>query len=276
MDNRLQSSTVAVVVHVFYLQIWRELAACVRNVIDLSSKADIFITISESCDKRLELLVRRDFPFADIKRLPNRGFDVGPFFEVLNRINLDEYDYVVKLHTKRNCFGIVNFWPFFGGQWRRNLLGFCKTRKRPLRTLEILADNQDVGMVGAGSLALKARNELVGKYSVRGGDYIAAESSEPDNRCFIAGTMFIVRARLLQSLKQRYVFEDFDHMQPGCHDVSNAHGAEREFGHEIYNQGYEIGFYPKMPVLLAGTMNIRRALYGFLCSIFRYCSKLRM
>ena len=274
MDNRLQSSTVAVIVHVFYLQIWKELAACIRNVIDLSSKADVFITISESCDKRLELFVRRDFPFADIKRLPNRGFDVGPFFEVLNRINLDEYDYVIKLHTKRNCFGIVNFWPFFAGQWRRNLLGFCKTRKRLIRTLEILADNQDVGMVGAGSLALKSENELVGKYSMRGGDYMAAVSSESDNRCFIAGTMFIVRARLLQSLKQRYVFEDFDYIQPGCHDVSNAHSVEREFGYEIYNQGYQIELYPKMPMLLTSTMKIRKALYRFLCSIMRYWSNI--
>lgn len=274
MDNRLQSSTVAVIVHVFYLHIWKEVAACIRNVIDLSSKADIFITISDSCDKQLELLIRKYFPFADIKRLPNRGFDVAPFFEVLNRINLDEYDYVVKLHTKRNCFGIVNFWPFFGGQWRRNLLGFCKTRKRLLRTLEILAHNQDVGMVGAGSLALKSENELVGKYSMRDCGYMATGFSESDNRCFIAGTMFIVRARLLQGLKQKYVFEDFSYIQPGCHDVSNAHGVEREFGHEIYNQGYKIGFHPKMPMLLASTMNIRRALYGFLCSILRFCSKL--
>ena len=272
MDNRLQSSTVAVIVHVFYLQIWKEIAACIRNVIDLSSKADVFITISESCDKRLELFVRRDFPSANIKRLPNRGFDVGPFFEVLHRINLEDYDYIIKLHTKRNCFGIVNFWPFWRGQWRTALLGFCKTRKRVHRTLEILGKRQDVGMVGAGLLALKPLNELVGRCSVSG--QITADVDETEERCFIAGTMFIVRARLLHNLKQKYIFEDFGYMQSGCHDVSNAHSVEREFGYEIYNQGYQIELYPKMPMLLTSTMKIRKALYRFLCSIMRYWSNI--
>ena len=86
--------------------------------------------------------------------------------------------------------------------------------------------------------------------------------------------MFIVRARLLHNLKQKYIFEDFGYMQSGCHDVSNAHSVEREFGYEIYNQGYQIELYPKMPMLLTSTMKIRKALYRFLCSIMRYWSNI--
>ena len=42
MDNHLQPPTIAVIVHVFYLHIWKELVACIRNVVVASSKTDIF------------------------------------------------------------------------------------------------------------------------------------------------------------------------------------------------------------------------------------------
>jgi hypothetical protein len=51
MDNHLQPPTIAVIVHVFYLHIWKELVACIRNVVVASSKTDIFITISECGDE---------------------------------------------------------------------------------------------------------------------------------------------------------------------------------------------------------------------------------
>ena len=265
------NARVAVVAHVFYENLWNDIAVCIRNVVETSGDTDIFVTVPENADGCVEARVRADFPSADVKRLPNRGFDVGPFFEVLHRIDLEKYDYVIKLHTKRDCFGIVNFWPFWGGQWRRALLGFCSTKKRMSSTFDVFAASHDVGMVGAGMLALKPGDELVGRYSVK--DQLEVPSAESDSKCFIAGTMFAVRARLLAGLKQKYSFCDFELMQLGAHDTSEAHGIEREFGHDIYNQGCRIGFCPKSPVIFANTIGARRALYGFLCTFLRWCKK---
>lgn len=83
----------------------------------------------------------------------NYGYDVALFFNVLDRLDLDCFDYVIKLHTKRDtpkCW--VNFTPFEGGQWRRSLLSFCATPEAARRTLAAFARRPRLGMVAARAL----------------------------------------------------------------------------------------------------------------------------
>ena len=65
----------------------------------------------------------RDFPLAKISIVENRGFDVGPFIKTISELNLDNYDFIVKLHTKRNRFGIVNYLPIY-----QNVTYLCLTQ----------------------------------------------------------------------------------------------------------------------------------------------------
>lgn len=43
-----------------------------------------------------------DFKNADFYVVPNLGFDLGPFVYALDKVNLSDYSYVIKLHTKRD------------------------------------------------------------------------------------------------------------------------------------------------------------------------------
>lgn len=260
-------SRVAIIAHVFYIDLWEELSSCIQNIVNVASEADVFVTISEVINEYDGLRIREAFPNADIKRLPNKGFDVGPFFEVLGRIDLDSYDYVVKLHTKRNRFGIVNFLPLFGSQWRKMLLGFCSSVGNVRRTFSIFEKSPAVGMVGSGTLIMSPNDELTGKYSLSGSKN--GPGMEPCNWCFIAGTMFAVRAKLLCELSSRFSIDDFQILPIGSHDVDLAHSIEREFGHEIYRLGFQIAPSPKAPFLYVATFRLRRALYAMACAIFR-------
>ena len=267
-DSQKSNSRVAVIAHVFYLDIWPELAACVLNVKEVASAADIFVTLPESADESAVRLIKNTFPEADVRRLPNRGFDVGPFFEVINRINLDIYDYVVKLHTKRNGFGIVNFCPLPGRSWRKLLLGFCSSPENTKQTFALLDDNPKVGMVGSGALVLHPEDELTGRFSISGAE--PEQPEEPADWCFIAGTMFAVRAALLKRMASRLSFDDFPVMPAGSHDAGLAHSIEREFGQEVHKQGFHIAPCPKSPLLLSATFRLRRATYAFCCFILRH------
>ena len=267
-DSPKRSPRVAVIAHVFYLDIWPELAACILNVKEVSSSADIFVTLPESTDESAVHRIKSTFPEADVRRLSNRGFDVGPFFEVISRIDLDSYDYVVKLHTKRNGFGIVNFCPLPGRSWRKLLLGFCSSPENAKQTFALLNDNPKVGMVGSGALVMHPEDELTGRFSISG-----AESEQPEKSadwCFIAGTMFAVRAALLKKMACRLSFDDFPAMPAGSHDAGLAHSIEREFGREVHKQGFQIAPCPKSPRLLSSTFRIRRATYAFCCLILRH------
>ena len=239
---------IAVIVHVFYPELWPELARHIRNFSD--RKPDIFVTIPESALPGFENEIKADFPAADVKRLPNCGFDVGPFMEVIGRIDLDAYDLVVKLHTKRNRFGVVGYMPLFGGQWRRKLLAFCRTRQAVAHALALF-DDPAVGMVGNGDLILHPWDALVPN---------PPPIDPADKRTFVAGTMFIVRAPLMKRVLDQVSFADFE-LTARDQTSSLAHAWERRLGHLVTESGMRLSASPRQSLLNKLTYRLRRLSY---------------
>lgn len=134
----------AVIVHVFYPELWPELVQCIRNI---SDPFDVFVT---AVDGSLAEIVRRDFPEARFVPCENRGYDVWPFIRVLRDLSAENYDWVVKLHTKRDVLDgfryRFNHSVFNGKAWRNYLLTFMKTPAAWRRTRRLL-EKQGVGMV---------------------------------------------------------------------------------------------------------------------------------
>ena len=78
-----------VVVHVYYPQLWSELAACVRNS---DGERDLVVTY---VDEAAVQGVRRDFPEARFLKCENRGYDIWPFIAALQSSALAAYDSIV-------------------------------------------------------------------------------------------------------------------------------------------------------------------------------------
>ena len=239
---------IAIIVHAFHRPLWPELARHIRNFSD--REPDIFVTLAENAETAFEAEIKADFPAADVKRLPNRGFDVGPFIEVIERIDLDAYDLVVKLHTKRNRFGVVGYMPLVGGQWRRKLLAFCRSKKTVARALALF-DDPTVGMVGNGDLILHPWDALVPN---------PPPIDPTDKRTFVAGTMFIVRASLLKRVHELVTFADFE---PTTREQTGslAHEWERRLGHLVAESGMTLAASPRQSLLNKLTYRLRRRLY---------------
>ena len=224
----------AVIIHVFHYKYWKELAYCAKNFSFFNP--DIFITVSSNLsDENIEE-IRSNLPSAELQIVQNRGFDVGPFVKVINEIELFKYDLIVKLHSKRNRFGIVNYMPFFGNQWRKKLLSFCSSQKRTLQTVEIFQKNPQIGMIGAGELIIK------------------------EDGYFIGGTMFVARASLFTNLSERVGFDDFE-MTERNQTNSLAHSWERRLGYLVAEKGMTIHGFPPASPLLAYTYPLRKFLY---------------
>jgi lipopolysaccharide biosynthesis protein len=215
---------------VFYEEQWGELSSVINRVGIDNVSYDLFITLPDK-NSYLSGIIKELYPFAQIHIVDNVGYDVGPFFYVLNAINLDNYAYIVKLHTKRRVsdFSHINYFPLTGYLWRKYLLSFVNYDNF-IKTIDTLNRNKSIGMAASGKIILKQRYEPAIEIIQNMGLTI-------NDLSFAAGTMFIVRAELFKILQNIEQLESFE--RP-CGTEGKAHIYERIFGYIITAQGYTV------------------------------------
>lgn len=230
----MKPKRIALHLHAYYLNQLNSLKFHINNVLDQEDTlTDLFITLPENYKEDITDI----FPQAQVFFLPNKGYDVGPFFYVLNKIDLNQYDYVIKLHTKRddiaNFFHVNNF-IVSGPLWKKYLLEFVSTPKRFKKTLESFGKKPEAGLLGNGRLILNERYDEAVKI-------VESLGLEIKEFTFVAGTMFIVRAHLLKILQNTINFENFETTL--SFKETNAHIYERVLGYIITAQGFTINDY---------------------------------
>ena len=217
------------VVHVYYAHLWQELASCLRNV---GEGCDIIITY---VDESAVEAAKREFPHARFLRCENRGYDVWPFIRALRTVDLRDYDYLVKLHTKRNIdqdLAMNHAW-FGDNAWRNYLLRIVSTHRNWRRAFETIR-KPGVGMVADRHLIFD--REITGPRFTATFDRameevrrIAGSVGEPEH-LYVAGTMFLARVEPFKALlREDFTADRFD--VPGDHRTETyAHVMERMFG----------------------------------------------
>lgn len=78
----------------------------------------------------------------------NRGYDLWPFIYVLQSVDLDEWDYILKLHTKSfQDNAAVNGIRYRGYRWRDKIVDtYLKDRRTFCRMISLI-DSPDTGML---------------------------------------------------------------------------------------------------------------------------------
>ena len=236
----------AIHAHIYYRELWDELSGCIRNF--PKGEYDLFVT-TPHVDADFERRVMAEYPRCDYRVVENRGYDVGPFIDVLNRLDLSRYEFVVKLHTKRDFVGLENYIRFSGSKWRDYLLAFCKTPKNLSRTLNCFADPR-IGMVGHPLLVIGTgdffESNRVKKVAV---EWVRKLGLKPARRLFVGGTMFVARAELFKCIQGKVSLDDFAPVV--SHELGTlAHVYERVLGYMVCAQGKQIvGFFRQVNVL---------------------------
>lgn len=256
----------AVIVHLYYENLWPELL----RVLSLfpPDQTDVFVTVSRENQKLIDCVEK--VPHLHLFPVENRGYDVGPFFSVLNTLALDDYDLLVKLHTKRNVNEWLNDLPVFGGTWRRRLLSpFC-SKKRFEKILRLFTQDPTVGMVADPLLVLDRETDIVEE---RIHPLVAKELENlgiaSDAYSFVAGTMFIARARIFQRIQGKYQLEDFA-PSSSCHGLHTlAHVMERVFGALVTAGGYRLADFQGRTARLP-FRRLRHKLFLFVRGCYRF------
>ncbi len=219
-------------VHVFYTSVWPELRACLQRI--APCPMELYVTFAEPCAD-IEADVAACFPGAHVLMVPNRGFDVAPFLQVLSQVNLDDYSYVVKLHTKRGAdaqgVGMLR-----GEEWRQALLAFLSSHERLQEHVAAFEADARIGMQA--DWRLFVGHDPYDKKASRALRRWLKERGLPRCKfCYVAGSMFMARAEVMKML-QGFGLGMEDFAPSAQHHAQLAHVVERLMGYCVYAQGY--------------------------------------
>lgn len=224
-------------VHIYYPEMWSELKDYLKNLEGYSY--DLYVTCVENHHEMIED-VKAFKPDAKIEIVENKGFDVGPFIHVLNQIKLDDYSYLIKLHTKRDMKEgvILGQHEMSGERWRKYLLSFLEKQNFE-KCLSAFEKDKQLGMCGSFRLIQKkSRVEKENFASFR--NYVEMFNLKTKEMRYVAGTMFIVRASLFQKIKDvNLEMNDFE-TTVRSNKLSLAHALERILCLTVIEQGYKL------------------------------------
>lgn len=200
---------------------------------------DLIVTVCEHVEESEKMIL--DFkPDAEIRLVENNGYDILPFLNVIKSVNLDDYDLVLKLHTKNVRKRIViniNGIPFKNSFWEKRLVDSLLYSKGIFfENLRILCDDR-YGMVADSFFTIKLLSYPEDTYLL---DQLKSELNiKSDYSYFIAGSMFLIRASILKRLAKYNIEEDKIESATGSTSTI-YHAIERIFTILTDDEGYEV------------------------------------
>lgn len=228
-----QKGKLLVHLHLYYHEQLKYFISKLKNI---TCNYDLFVTyVDESTESNARLKkFKKD---VHLIKVPNKGYDLAPFVYILNLANLDNYKYILKLHTKnfRTTYWSYNNIKYIKYEWRNALvnalLGSKRVFKKNLRDLQ----NEFVGMIGNADLISHKGATANEKYRL---DLCQRLDYNPDLNSYIAGTMFICKSFLMKDIQNLHLtFDDFQSCTQTGITGTLAHALESVLGHTVENNG---------------------------------------
>jgi len=223
----------ALVLHLFYPEVAVEL---IDRVAAIGTPVDIFVTHSVALDESVLAALGRLPRRAEIVPVANRGWDIGPLFEILPLLAERGYELIGKLHTKKGGSG-------YAPEWRALAYdGMIGSEAMVGDIVDAFAAHPDLSLLGPGALYKSVashlfRNaELLSDLAPR----LTAPAYPPADWGFFAGTFFWARRALLEKVA---ALADFGEAGTAGQDRDGAlgHAVERLFGLAPLALGGKVG-----------------------------------
>lgn len=216
----------AVVVHLYYHEMWPEFAEILRRQ---TFDFDLFVTVVRFAEETddVQAAIRADFPEAVVIDVPNQGRDILPFVTLVNAGALAPYAAVCKLHTKRSPHRQD------GDIWRRHLIdGILGDPDRVRHRLDRFLADGDAAFWVADGQHYKG-TEWWGSNAARTENLMRRIECEADPSAlsFPAGSIYWVKPVILDMVRGMALTPgDFD-PEDSQVDGTTAHAMERALGY---------------------------------------------
>jgi glycosyltransferase involved in cell wall biosynthesis len=212
----------ALIIHAFHLDVLDDLAMHVAN---FPKHADQFVTFPEDFSDEKRAKIKMVFPNATGVAVPNAGQDVGALFSLMDSVDLSQYGFICKIHTKKG--------KKKPREWRFALLrGVLGSQAQVKRTIEHFQTDPDVKLVGPRQLYLHGPSNLwlnAGNIRNMFNGIVKDFNFTSRDWGFFAGTCFWIRTDILGMIRdhmRRVKFEIAAYVDDGA----TAHAVERMFG----------------------------------------------
>ncbi len=216
------TARVLVVAHVYYPEIWPDIASRITRI---PEAFDLVVSLVAGKSADLAPRIEADFPGAHVQVVDNRGRDIGPLIDLANEGWFEDYDAVLKVHTKRSPHRVD------GDLWRLNLLdGLLASPDSIGRSIELLRRDPDVGVIApagswSGPETWGSNLEIVEALASR-----LPLAFDPDTLLYPTGSMYWISPFLLCRLTDLALESADFAVEAGQFDGTTAHGVERLLG----------------------------------------------
>jgi GT2 family glycosyltransferase/glycosyltransferase involved in cell wall biosynthesis len=222
----------AAVCHVYYLELWPELAAAVSR---LPAEVPVYVTAPMKVFAEVSKAVAATTPRAQVVEVPDEGMDVVPFLALLPHLSAQGCSVVLKLHTKKGRGSE-------GERWRKWMLDALAGTADTLRAvMEAFASDPQLALVGPAALYLSAQ-----KLTYANGPHLSQllddlgcvrHAASPDEEPgFFAGSMFWCRVERLLPLASwldTWLRRDGGALEPAMNQVGLAGGTDGRLEHAL-------------------------------------------
>ncbi|MEL7626161.1 MAG: rhamnan synthesis F family protein [Anaerolineaceae bacterium] len=239
MDNDLRSLTwkktrdTAAIFHIFYPDLYETIVEAAQS---LGDSCDYYVTIPED---QIELIatISQQFPETRILPVQNRGRDILPFLEILERILPLNYDLLIKIHTKKTLHRAD------GTSWRQDVYHKLLGSSELVATIRnAFSEDSNLGILGAKGHVLDSRFYMGGNRRIVE-DLITRtnlKTRQPLAFPFVASTMFWARPKVFTPLIDANITAEEFPEEPLPADGTMAHALERFFGLLAIEQGFTV------------------------------------
>jgi hypothetical protein len=229
---------VCALMHLFYADLWPELAGFARNFNSVSH--DVYVNIVDiAWTPGFQRELRQLSPGAFVQLSNDAGRDIGGFIRLLDNVDIKKYDLFAFMHSKKS----PHIAPEKGDYWRRCLLrAFAATPDVVAECVRTFKEDPTVGLIGA----KEWRATEMGKNQVQYDRVLDLFQIEPQHRSveYLSGTMFLVRSEVVQRVYD--VLKGLEWEYGGDKDVKfhmdgqMAHAVERVIGNLVRQMGYRM------------------------------------
>lgn len=229
---------VCILIHIYYTDIWTELAAFAHNFRERTY--DMYINLVDSSwTPEVHHEIRELCPGAFLQLSNDNGRDIGGFSRLLDNIEFDRYEILAFMHTKKS----PHIAPERAEHWRRTLLkAFAGSTEIANACVEMFQQNPSIGMIGS----KEWRSDEMGKNQDQYERLLDLLGIEGEHRQldYLSGTMLLLRSTVVKRLHSvlRALEWEYggDNVLEFHIDGQIAHGVERAIPALVRHMGYEV------------------------------------